>query len=34
VMRRGKVVADEIDPKHTSIEHVEHVITGMAEEIA
>jgi simple sugar transport system ATP-binding protein len=34
VMRRGRVVADDIDPKHTSIEHVEAVITGMAEEAA
>src|SRR5579863_7953316 len=34
VMRRGRVVADDIDPKHTSIEHVEHVITGLAEETA
>ncbi len=32
VMRRGKVVADDIDPKHTSIEQVEEVITGMTEE--
>jgi len=32
VMRRGKVVADDIDPKRTTIEHVEEVITGMAEE--
>ena len=30
-MRRGKVVADDIDPKHTSIEEVERVITGMSE---
>ncbi len=29
VMRRGKVVADSIDPKHTSVEAVERVITGM-----
>ena len=29
VMRRGRVVADDIDPKHTSVEAVEHVITGM-----
>jgi simple sugar transport system ATP-binding protein len=29
VMRRGKVVADDIDPKTTSVEDVERVITGM-----
>jgi simple sugar transport system ATP-binding protein len=29
VMRLGKVVADAIDPKKTSIEEVERVITGM-----
>jgi simple sugar transport system ATP-binding protein len=35
VLRRGRVVADDIDPKKTSIEEVEHVITGMhAEEHA
>src|ERR1700756_3858719 len=28
VMRRGKVVADDIDPKHTSVAEVEGVITG------
>ena len=28
VMRRGKVVADDIDPKRTSVAEVEHVITG------
>ena len=28
VMRRGKIVADDIDPKQTSVEEVEHVITG------
>jgi len=32
VLRRGKVVADDIDPKHTSIEEVERVITGIEEE--
>ena len=32
VLRRGKVVADDIDPRHTSIEEVERVITGIAEE--
>jgi simple sugar transport system ATP-binding protein len=29
VMRRGRVVADAIDPKTTSVEAVEQVITGM-----
>jgi len=28
VMRRGKIVADDIDPKTTSVEQVERVITG------
>ena len=28
VMRRGKIVADNIDPKHTSVAEVEDVITG------
>lgn len=28
VMRRGKVVADDIDPKQTTIEEVERIITG------
>ena len=28
VMRRGQVVADDIDPKRTSVEEVERVITG------
>ena len=31
VLRRGRVAADNIDPKQTSIEEVERVITGMAE---
>ena len=31
VMRRGKVVADDIDPKHSTVEEVEKVITGMVE---
>jgi simple sugar transport system ATP-binding protein len=31
VMRRGKKVADDIDPKQTTIEAVENIITGMAE---
>ena len=29
VMRRGKKVADDIDPKQTNIEAVERIITGM-----
>lgn len=29
VMRRGTVVADDIDPKHSSVEAVERVITGL-----
>ena len=32
VMRRGRIVADNIDPKHTSIEEVERVITGLPED--
>ena len=32
VLRRGTVAADDIDPKHTSIEDVERVITGMSDE--
>jgi simple sugar transport system ATP-binding protein len=28
VMRRGKIVADDIDPKQTTIEEVERIITG------
>jgi ABC-type sugar transport system ATPase subunit len=28
VMRRGKIVADDIDPKATSVAEVENVITG------
>jgi simple sugar transport system ATP-binding protein len=31
VMRRGTVVADAIDPKQSSVEEVERVITGMSE---
>ncbi len=31
VMRRGKIVADDIDPKQTSIAGVESVITGLDE---
>lgn len=30
VMRRGKIVADDIDPKRTSVAEVEDVITGEA----
>src|SRR5690606_36483033 len=32
VLRRGKVVADDIDPKKTTIEEVEKIITGLAEQ--
>lgn len=32
VMRHGQVVADDIDPKVTSVEEVERIITGMEEE--
>jgi simple sugar transport system ATP-binding protein len=32
VMRRGRIVADAIDPKQTSVEAVERVITGMSDE--
>ena len=32
VLRRGTVVADDIDPKKTSIEEVELIITGMTDE--
>ncbi|MDZ7706742.1 MAG: hypothetical protein U5J97_02385 [Trueperaceae bacterium] len=28
VLRRGKVVADDIDPKSTTVEEVERIITG------
>jgi simple sugar transport system ATP-binding protein len=31
VMRQGKVVADDIDPKTTTVQQVEEVITGMTE---
>ena len=34
VLRRGRVVADDIDPRHTTIEEVERVITGLDEEVA
>jgi simple sugar transport system ATP-binding protein len=30
VLRRGKVVAEDVDPKQTTIEAVEELITGMA----
>src|SRR5262249_57398329 len=29
VLRRGRVVADDIDPRRTSVEEVERVITGI-----
>jgi simple sugar transport system ATP-binding protein len=29
VLRRGHLVADDIDPKHTTIEAVERIITGL-----
>jgi simple sugar transport system ATP-binding protein len=29
VLRRGTLIADDIDPKHTSIEAVERIITGL-----
>jgi simple sugar transport system ATP-binding protein len=32
VMRRGRIVADDIDPKRSSVAEVESVITGMSEE--
>ena len=31
VMRRGKVVADDIDPKKTTVTDVERIITGMSD---
>jgi simple sugar transport system ATP-binding protein len=31
VMRRGKVVADDIDPKKTNVAEVERIITGMSD---
>ncbi|TJV44199.1 MAG: sugar ABC transporter ATP-binding protein, partial [Mesorhizobium sp.] len=31
VMRRGKVVADDIDPKNTNVAEVERIITGMSD---
>ena len=32
VMRRGRIVADDIDPKRTSVEEVELIITGISPE--
>jgi simple sugar transport system ATP-binding protein len=32
VMRRGKIVADDIDPKSSSVAEVEMIITGMSED--
>jgi simple sugar transport system ATP-binding protein len=32
VMRRGRVVADDIDPKATTVAEVERIITGMNED--
>jgi simple sugar transport system ATP-binding protein len=32
VLRRGRVVADDIDPKQSSVEEVERVITGMSDD--
>jgi simple sugar transport system ATP-binding protein len=32
VMRRGRIVADDIDPKATTVEGVEEIITGMTRE--
>ncbi|MBZ0286553.1 MAG: ATP-binding cassette domain-containing protein [Anaerolineae bacterium] len=34
VLRRGKKVADDIDPKRTTIEAVENVITGITDGVA
>jgi simple sugar transport system ATP-binding protein len=31
-MRGGRVVADDINPKESSVEDVERVITGMSDE--
>jgi simple sugar transport system ATP-binding protein len=31
VLRRGRVIADDIDPKRSSVEEVERVITGMSD---
>ena len=32
VMRRGRIVADDINPKNSSVKEVEQVITGMSDE--
>ena len=32
VMRRGQIVADNIDPKQSTVDDVELVITGMTDE--
>jgi simple sugar transport system ATP-binding protein len=32
VMRRGRIVADDINPKNSSVKEVEQVITGMSED--
>jgi simple sugar transport system ATP-binding protein len=32
VMRRGRIVADDIDPKNSSVAEVEMIITGMSED--
>jgi simple sugar transport system ATP-binding protein len=32
VLRRGRVVAGDIDPQRTSIEEVERIITGVSDE--
>jgi simple sugar transport system ATP-binding protein len=34
VMRRGRIVADDIDPRKTTVAEVEHVITGDLEGLA
>jgi simple sugar transport system ATP-binding protein len=31
VMRQGRIVADDIDPKTSSVQEVEEVITGMSD---
>jgi simple sugar transport system ATP-binding protein len=31
-MRRGRIVADDINPKNSSVKEVEQVITGMSED--
>src|SRR3712207_1745310 len=32
VMRRGRIVADDLDPKRVDVEEVERVITGMSDQ--